>query len=494
VSDLLRRPGTFVDGELRSSSGRTCITVVDPTSEEPFGEASRGTAADVDRAARSAARSVADRVWSDRPLEERIAVVRRIGQLLDGHREELATLAAREMGWPRSSGRLLGDAMALIDAYVDAVEQVRFAYRREGVGRGDAVVVRRPLGVVAGITPWNAPLRSVVKKVIPALLAGCSVVIKPAPETPFDALRLAELAIEAGVPPGVLNVVPGDASTGEALVVHADVRKVAFTGSTAAGRHIAAAAGAQLKRLQLELGGKSAALVLDDADPELVARTLADQVFRGAGQTCTALTRAIVPRSRHDELVEALIEAAGRHVVGDPLDDATTIGPLASARQRERVLAYLRSARDDGAVAVVGGGIPADRPKGFFVEPTVLTGVRPDMRVAREEIFGPVLCVLTYDGEAEALDLVNDSDYGLHGAVFSADEDRALQLARQFDTGSVSVNALPIPVTAPFGGVKASGLGREHGVEGYDHFLEYQSLIADPAIVRASGMLDTVCQ
>jgi aldehyde dehydrogenase (NAD+) len=475
ITTVLRRPGIFLDGEMREASSTETIEVIDPTRVQVFGEVSDGSAADVDRAVRSG-HAAQSGPWPRLTFAERADVLRRLAERIDEEREDLARLAAREMGWPIAGGRRLGEAVELIHAYIDAAERVKFEYLRRG-GSADAIVVRRPIGVVGGIIPWNAPLRAAIKKTIPAMLVGCSVVLKPSSEAPFDSLRLGELAIEAGVPTGVLNVVPGRGPTGEALVAHPDVRKIAFTGSTAVGRRIAALGGEKLKRLQLELGGKSAAVILDDVDLESVAGSLSKQVFRASGQTCTALTRAIVPRRHQAEIVAALAEAAAAEVIGDPLDEATTMGPLASRRQLERVLGFLESARSEGAVAAVGGGRPGLGGPGFFVEPTVLVDVLPTMTVAQEEIFGPVLSVLAYDTEEQAVELANDSAYGLHGAVFSADPARALDIARRFDTGTVSINGLPIPITTPFGGVKASGLGREHGVEGYDHFLEYQSLV-----------------
>ena len=319
------------------------------------------------------------------------------------------------------------------------------------------------------------PVGSEIKKLIPAILAGCTIVLKPAPETPFGAAILAEICSEAGAPPGVVNVVLGDGSTGDHLVRHPLVRKVAFTGSSATGSRIWAAVADKFARLQLELGGKSAAIVLDDADLEQATPFLAMGIFPFTGQQCTATSRILAPRSRYDEVVEAMVAAAGSFVLGDPFDPATTMGPLVAERQRTRVLDYIELGKSEGARVATGGGRPSDQPRGWFVSPTVLTQVANTMRVAREEIFGPVVCVIPYDSEAEAIAIANDSAYGLGGAVYSRDSERALCVARQVESGYISVNRYGIGPTAPFGGVKASGIGREGGLEGYESFLEYIS-------------------
>jgi acyl-CoA reductase-like NAD-dependent aldehyde dehydrogenase len=478
-AEVLRSGGVFIDGEMLPVGVRPMLTIVDPTTEQVFGEAAAGGAAEIDRAVLAARAAMLRPSWSALSRDDRCAIVLRLADLLDVHREELATLTAQEMGWPIASGRRLGESVELCRAYVAAIRELDLEYVRRGGAGSDALVIRRPVGVVGGILPWNAPLRSAVKKAVPALLAGCAVVLKPAPETPFDALRLAELAIEAGLPAGILNVVTGGTDAGEALVRHPEVRKIAFTGSTSTGRRIAAIGGDRLARLQLELGGKSAALFLADADVETSSRTLTRQTFRASGQTCTALTRALVPRAQYRDYVDALVAASHQEVVGDPLDDSTTMGPLISDRQRSRVAGYLDLAREAGATVAVGDVPTGDR--GFFLGATVLSDIDPAAAPAREEIFGPVLTVIPYDDEDDAVRIVNDSEYGLHGGIFSADDDRALRLARLFDTGTVALGARPIPIEAPFGGVKASGLGREHGPEGYEHFLEFQSIVVDRA-------------
>lgn len=468
------RLGIYVDGNWQPASGDATFTVVNPTTEEPYGRATVGTATDVDVAVRSADAALRSGAWSSVTLDERIQLVRGIARRLGERTEELARMMSTSMGKPYATTKSLGSSLALIDMYIKMALEVHWEYLRMDE-TGDTLIVRGPVGVVAAIVPWNTPVRSEVKKVIPALLAGCTVVLKPAPETPFGAAVLAELCTEAGVPPGVVNLVPGDGSTGDLLVRHSDVRKVAFTGSSATGARIATAVAPNFTRLQLELGGKSAAVVLADADVSKIAPALNAGIFHGSGQQCTATSRVLVPRSRVGEVTDALVAAAESQVVGDPLDPATTMGPLVAERQRRRVLGYIDLAQAEGAKVVTGGGRPADRPRGWFVEPTVLTEVTNDMRVAREEIFGPVVSVIVYDDEEEAVALANDSEYGLGGAVYSADPHHALAVARRIDSGYVAVNRYGIALSAPFGGVKRSGIGREHGVEGYDSFLEYRS-------------------
>lgn len=467
------RKGFYVDGAWRPSSGEAMCTVVNPYTEEPFGAATIATAQDVDAAVRAANRALGGE-WGHTSLDDRIAMVRLIRQQLVAHAPELAADATSAMGMLYHSYLGLGNAAGLIDAFIADALAVRWQYLRMDAG-GDTLIERRPVGVVAGIVPWNVPIRSEIKKLVPALLAGCTVVLKPAPETPFGAAALAEMCDAAGIPPGVVNVLPGDDCTGEHLVRHPLVRKVAFTGSSAAGSRIWAAVADRFTRLQLELGGKSAAVILDDADLSQAAPWLSAGVFDFAGQQCTATSRVLAPRARYDEVVAALAAGAAAYVLGDPFEPDTTMGPLVARRQRDRVLRYIEIGKAEGAVVAAGGGAPHDQTRGWFVGPTVFAGADNTMRIAREEIFGPVVTVVPYDTEDEAVAAANDSDYGLGGAVYSADPDRALALARRIDSGYVSVNRYGIGPRAPFGGVKRSGIGRESGSEGYDSFLEYVS-------------------
>ncbi len=479
---MLQRHEVFIDGRWQPSDGTELAPVVNPATEQVFGTVTVSSPLDVDRAVQAADRAL--RAWAATPLDERREIVGAIKDGLLKRADHFAWLASSTLGQPHADTRMLGAAPALIDMYLESLDAVRFEYLRTD-SAGTTLVTRRPVGVVAGITPWNTPLRSEVKKAIPALLSGCTVVLKPAPQTPFSAAAFAEVAAEAGVPDGVLNVVFGAAAAGEALVRHPLVRKVAFTGSTATGSAIGAHCGATFKRMQLELGGKSAAVVLPDADLDQVLPALARGNFYGTGQMCVALSRVLAPRARYQEIVDGLADHARAQVLGDPFDERTTMGPLVTAQQRSRVLDYVAIARAQGAGIVTGGGPPAALERGWYVEPTVLSAVDNDMRIAREEIFGPVASVIAYDSEDDAIGIANSSDYGLHGAVFSADEEHALSVARLIESGSVGVNRFGTTTSAPFGGIKRSGVGREHGPEGYDSFLEYVPYTISPELARA---------
>lgn len=470
--------GVLVDGVWRRGDGPP-LEVVDPATGQVFAVVGTASPADVDDAVLSAHRAQQD--WAQVPLADRVAVVRRIGELIAERAPELARVRSRSMGAPYRSSLALSNSAGLIAMYLDTIEQVQFEQVRRDA-YGDALVVRKPVGVVAGIVPWNVPVRNELKKTIPSILTGCSAVLKPSPESPVAGALLMDVFRDAGLPDGVVNLVVGGAEVGEALVAHPLVRKIAFTGSTATGSHIAAVAAPELKRVQLELGGKSAAVVLPDADVDLVGRAIQAFGFGNTGQICASLTRVIAPRGRYDEVVDALVAAAARHVVGDPQDDATTMGPLVSSRQRDKVLGLVAGAVEQGATIACGGGVPEGLDAGWYVEPTVLRDVTSSMTIAQEEVFGPVVVVIPYDDEADAVRIANDSRYGLHGAVFSADAQHALEVAMRIDTGTVAINSFDVPVSAPFGGVKGSGVGRENGVEGYDSFLEYHSYKLTPEL------------
>jgi betaine-aldehyde dehydrogenase len=361
--------------------------------------------------------------------------------------------------------------------YADLAGSFAFDEVRSGVLNPEVLVTKEPVGVVGAIAPWNVPLFIASAKLAPSLAAGCTVVFKPAPETPLDAFRLAEIFAEAGLPEGVLSVLPAGREVGEHLVTHPGVDKISFTGSSVAGKRIGGLCGERLKRCTLELGGKSAAIVLDDADLAATLPNLLPNAIMNNGQACIAQTRILAPRDRYDEVVEALVDQVKSMVVGDPLDPATEVGPLVAGRQRDRVEGYLRSGQEEGAKVALGGGRPAGLNKGFYVEPTIFVDVDNKMKIAQEEIFGPVLVVIPYEGDDEAVAIANDSDYGLCGSVWTNDNDRGLGIARQVRTGTYMLNTgIPIDFGTPFGGYKNSGLGREFGPEGLENFLEKKSI------------------
>jgi aldehyde dehydrogenase (NAD+) len=388
-----------------------------------------------------------------------------------------AELVTRENGMPFRLSRGANGAFPalLLDYYAGLIVDTPDEEIRRGAF-GNTIVRREPVGVVAAITPWNYPQALAAFKIAPGLSAGCTMVLKASPETALDALIFAEAAEEAGLPPGVLNIVPGDAVAGAHLVSHPGVDKVAFTGSTAAGRAIGEICGRLIRPVTLELGGKSAAIILDDADLDATIKGLRTASFVNNGQTCHLSSRILAPRSRYHEVVDAMVALAEGLTVGDPLDKATDIGPLVSERQRERVLDLIGVGRASGAKLVAGGSIPKDQPRGWFVTPTVFSEVSNSDRLAQEEVFGPVLVVIPYDGDAEAIALANDSEYGLAGTVWSADTDRATDIARAVHTGTIGVNDYQLDIGSPFGGVKASGLGKELGPEGLQAYQAVKSI------------------
>jgi acyl-CoA reductase-like NAD-dependent aldehyde dehydrogenase len=468
----------FVGGEWRDATTR--VDVVSPHTGTVIAQAPGASPADVDDAVAAARRAFDDGPWPRLDPAERIVVMRRLAELYGEGKKELATTITAEMGAPISFAKRaqVGLPLFMMQALCGVAEAHEWTERRHGAYGADVLVHKQPMGVVAAVVPWNMPQFLIVTKLIPALLAGCAVVVKPAPETPFDALLLAEMIEAAGVPAGVVSVLPGGRDVGEHLVGHPGVDKVSFTGSTGAGRHVAQVCAANLTPVTLELGGKSAAIVLDDADPAEVATGIRMASLSNSGQVCNALSRVVVPQARADEFAEALAALTGSLTVGDPMDAETEIGPLVSQRQQRRVQEYIDEGSAAGARLVTGGpGMPEGVDSGWYVRPTVFTDVDNTMRIAREEIFGPVLSVIPYADEEEAIRIANDSDYGLAGSVWTQDTDHGVDVARRIRTGTFGVNqGYTMDPVAPFGGVKGSGYGRELGREGLDAYLDVTSI------------------
>lgn len=468
----------FVDGEWRRADATARITITDPATQEVWGEVPDASESDVDDAVRAADAAFRRPGWSRITAAERSVILLRFADELEARGDEMATAITRENGTPISETRSAAAHSAGIIRYFTTLAGLVDGEDRRPFpgGSGDYTLVRRePVGVCALIAPWNFPLTLVMVKLAPALLAGCTVVIKPASETPVDLRVLVAAAVAAGVPAGVINLITGSRVAGAQLVQHPLVAKVAFTGSTDAGRLIAAQCGTLLRPVTLELGGKSAAIVLPDADLDHFESVVVRTSLRNTGQTCYNSTRILAPQSIYDEVVERVARAVGGAKQGDPFDPDTVFGPVVSARQRTSVEAYIAIGRSEGAVAATG----ATRSlfdRGYFVTPTVFRDVDRSMRVAREEIFGPVLVVLPFDGDDDAVSIANDSDFGLGGAIFSADVERATLLAGRVQTGSIGINFYGSNTSAPFGGWKDSGLGVEYGPEGLSAYLSLKSV------------------
>ena len=474
---MFTRDELFIGGDWVRPSGTGHIDVVSASTEELIGRVPEGTAADIDAAVGAARAAFDSGPWPRLEPSERAKVLAALSENIKARFMEFAQLITGENGTPiqfSMMGQALGAAM-VVDHVVELSDTVGFEEERIGL-TGASLVRREPVGVVGVIVPWNAPLILALLKVAPALLMGCTCVIKPAPETPLDAYVLAECLADAGLPPGVVNIVAAGREVGEHLVTHPGIDKISFTGSTQAGKRIAALCGERIRRVTLELGGKSAAIVCDDADLETTVSGLVPVGMLINGQACAAQTRILAPRSRYGEFVDALADTASRLKVGDPYDDATDVGPLVAERQRARVEGYIASGRSDGARVVTGGGRPAGLDRGWYVEPTVFADVDNSMRIAQEEIFGPVVCVIPYNTVDEAVAIANDSAYGLSGSVWSADATRALGIARRIRTGSTTVNGWRWDLNCPFGGFKESGIGREGGPEGLEAYCEYQTI------------------
>ncbi|MFI1287895.1 aldehyde dehydrogenase [Streptomyces sp. NPDC020792] len=470
----------LVGGAWTAPATSGVLEVRSPHDQSLVGVVPEASFADVDRAVAAAREAFDHGPWPRLAPAERRRVVARFNELHAARAGELAALITSENGSPIwFTGWLQRSLKDFNDDFLDVA--ARFDWESELPGRdGHRTVVRRaPVGVVAAVIPWNAPHQSALAKLVPALLAGCTVILKPSPETAVDGLRLAELLAEAGFPEGVISVLPADREVSEHLVAHPGVDKIAFTGSTAAGRRIAAVAGERFKRVSLELGGKSASIVLPDADVDRAAAALKGLSLGNNGEACVAHTRILAPRSRYDEVVDAIAAMMRGVTVGDPMDPDTWIGPMVKQAQQQRVQSCIEAGIAEGARLVLGGPGAPDTPgleKGFYVRPTLFADVANTMRIAQEEIFGPVLAVIPYDTEDEAVAIANDSAYGLDGGVWTADPEHGLEVARRIRTGTFSVNGASRDMRAPFGGFKASGLGREFGPAGLSACTEYQSV------------------
>ena len=481
----------FIGGEWTEPHGSERIHVIAASTEEPVGSVPEGTNADID-AAVSAARAAFDDPsgWSAWPADDRAQALERLAGALESRGEETAHRVSLQNGMPISLASVVEAVYPAVLArfYAGMIRQNSFEEERQGLLGGTIRVVRKPVGVVGAIVPWNYPQTLSMVKLAPLLAAGCTVVIKPSPETVLDSLTLGEAIVEAGLPAGVVNIVPGGRELGAYLVEHPRVDKIAFTGSSAAGRLIARRCGELLRPVTLELGGKSAAIILDDADLSEATEALFAATLLNNGQTCVNCTRVLAPRSRYEEVLEVFGALARGLAVGDSLDPSTQVGPMASERQRTRVEGYIEKGRAEGARVVAGGGRPEHQDRGWFVEPTIFADVQNSHTIAREEIFGPVLSVIAYDGVDEAVAIANDSEFGLGGTVWTGDQERGEALARRVQTGTIGVNYYALDPAAPFGGVKASGIGRELGPEGLQAYMQLQSIYQAPP-PQAAGAL-----
>jgi len=463
----------YVNGEWVPSSGIGSIEVLSASTEQAIGRVPEGTPQDVDRAVQAAGDSFES--WSATSIEDRARLLQGLAEGLTTRADEIALTITGEVGMPLGLSKSIqvGLPITVLGSYAQMLGGFAFEERV-----GHSLVVREPRGVVGCITPWNYPLHQIVAKLAPALAAGCTVVVKPSAEAPLNAFILAEVVDQVGLPPGVFNLVSGTGPVvGEAMAAHPGIDMISFTGSTPAGKRVAELAARTLKRVALELGGKSADLILDDADLPRAVKACVSSCFLNSGQTCTAHTRMLVPRSHHAEAVRLAVEVARNFTVGDPFAGKAKLGPLVSTAQRERVRDYIKRGIQEGAELVLGGPEPPEGlPAGGYVRPTVFANVRPEMTIAREEIFGPVLAIMPYQDQEDAIRIANSTIYGLAGGVWSSDVARAQRVARSLRTGQVDINGAKFNPLAPFGGYKQSGYGRELGRFGLEEFLEIKAL------------------
>ena len=462
----------YYDGAWQASSGTETVAVISSSTEAEVARVPRGTAADVDKAVKAA--RCGFETWRRLSVEDRAQWLEKLAAAMKTRVPQLAEAISHEVGTALAYATKVQVEFPIMMIGMNA-KFIREAKLEEELG--NSLVIKEPIGVVGCITPWNYPLHQIVCKIAPALAAGCTIVLKPAEMAPVSAFMLAEAAHEIGLPAGVLNIVSGSGRVvGEAIVAHPDVDMVSFTGSLQAGRRIASVAGDGIKKVCLELGGKSAFVVLDDAPFDKAIAAGVNNCMQNSGQTCSAWTRMLVPRARHDEAVELAKAQLAKLTLGDPFDKNTRLGPLASAGQRDSVLEFIEQGKKEGATLVAGGGRPAEPAKGFYVEPTIFANVDNKMGIAQEEIFGPVLVIIPYDTEADAVAIANDSPYGLAGGVWAGTPERALAVAKQLRTGQVDINGGRFNVLAPFGGYKKSGIGREIGPLALEEFFQLKSI------------------
>ncbi|GAA1905066.1 aldehyde dehydrogenase [Streptomyces durmitorensis] len=487
MTELVEHGQLFIGGELVDPLGKDVIEVISPHTGQVFARVPHAAPADVDRAVATARKAFDEGPWPRMTLDERIEVITRIKDAIAVRHEEIARVISSENGTPYTSSIMVQAlaAMMVWDSALTVAKNFTYEEARDGA-LGKILVRREPVGVVAAVVPWNVPQFTAAAKLAPALLAGCPVILKTSPEAPLDAYILADIATEAGLPKGVLSIISADREVSEYLVGHPGIDKVSFTGSVGAGKRVMEVAARNLTRVTLELGGKSAAVILPDADAATAVAGIVPFAWMINGQACVAQTRILVPHSRYDEFAEAFAAAASALKIGDPLDPETELGPLVAQRQQQRSLDYIRIGQEEGAKILTGGGRPAGLDDGWYVEPTLLGSVDNSMRVAREEIFGPVICLLPYGDESEAVKIANDSDYGLSGSVWTADVERGIDIARRVRTGTYSVNTFSLDMLGPFGGYKNSGLGREFGPEGYGEYFEHK-MIHLPAGYEGAG-------
>lgn len=487
---ILAHPEQFyIGGAWVEPSSASKFNIISSSTEEVVSAVAEAHELDIGGAVAAACEAFDEGPWPRLGHRERAGYLRAIASECERRADDFARAWTTESGvlYKLSAARVGDWLSGAFNYYAGLADTFPFQEKRQSSGGLRGMIVREPVGVVAAIIPWNGPARLMAYKCAPALLAGCTVVLKASPEAPSCAYLLAEICEQVGLPPGVLNMVTADRQASERLVRDPRVDKVTFTGSTAAGRKIASICGERIARYTLELGGKSPAVVLDDYDIDTAAQAVAGGLGFLSGQVCHSLTRVIVTRARHDKMVDALCESVRSMRVGDPFDPNVDIGPLATARQRERVEGYISRGRADGAVLATGGGRPAHLSRGFFVEPTVFGNVDNRSTIGQEEIFGPVLCVIAADNEAHAVEIANDTSYGLNASVFTRDVDRAFDVARQLRSGTVGHNGSRTDFAIAFGGFKQSGLGREGGTEGLLPFLEVKTVVLDEPFVAAQS-------